>query len=129
MHYIDVAKLVKSIQYRSLLAASTIAIVWTAPVWAHAPEYHAPSEQEEVSSPAPRLNPTPESTPNSSESETNSQTKICTAEETCSTDLQTSPAEKKSASSLPTDEFVLLLLAIGPFVMVSFKQRWQHNHK
>jgi len=122
MHYIDVAKLVKSIQYRSLLVASSIAILSTvSPVWAHAPEYHAPSAAQEEST-STESQPTPES-------ETTSETKPCTTEATCDTDPETNLTEKKSAYSLPIGEFVLVLLAAGPFIMVEFKQRWQHNHK
>lgn len=117
--------------YRFILATSISAIVWTAPpVWAHAPEYHVPSEQsepEEASSPA-TAKPTPDATPNLSEQETTAPTTTCT-EDTCATDLQLSPGEKKSAYRLPTGEFVLLLLAIGPFMMVGIKQRLHHHHK
>lgn len=109
-------------KYRFIRAASVSAIVWTAsPVWPHAPEYHAPSEPEEVSTPT-QGNPT-------SEPDTTSETTTCTTEATCSTDREPSPAEKISASSLPTGEFVLLLLAAAPSILVGFKQRWQQQNK
>ena len=97
--------------YLFILAASLSAIVCTAnPVWAHAPEYHVPSEPEQASPPA-TAKPTSEPTPNFSEQETSIET---------------------STFRLPppkTGECLLGLLAIGPFMMVAIKQRWQHHHK
>jgi hypothetical protein len=107
---------------RSILAARVSAIVCTAsPVWAHAPEYHAPSAAQEAST-STDSQPTPES-------ETTSETTTCTTKETCGTDPEPNSAEKKSAYRWPIGEFVLVLLAAGPFIMVEFKQRWQHHHQ
>lgn len=98
--------------YLFIFAASLSAIVSTAsPVWAHAPEYHVPSEQlepEEASPPA-TAQPTSEPTPNFSEQETLIETSTFTL-----------PPPK-------TGEFVLGLLAIGPFMMVAIKQQLHHK--